>query len=106
MGKYSGPVNYEPASIAEGAPIESASGTQSTFQVEGYATRKKISKTNDFQQATAKYLLLSKTDKEHLIDNLVADLTPVQKQIQQRVIANLVRVDQELGKSVAKGLKL
>jgi len=106
MGKYSGPVNYEPASIAEGAPMESASGTQSTFQTEGYAIRKKISKTNDFQQATAKYLSLSKTDKEHLIDNFVADLTPIQKQVQQRVIANLKKVDQELAELVTKGLKL
>jgi catalase len=106
MGKYSGPVNYEPASIAGGAPVESPSGTQSTFKVEGYATREKISKTNDFQQARQKYLSLSKTDQEHLIDNLVADLTPIQKQIQQRVIANLAKADEELGKAVAKGLRL
>jgi catalase len=106
MGKYSSLVNYEPATIADGSPIESATGTQSTFHLEGYATRKKISKTNDFQQAKEKYLALSKTDREHLIDNLIADLTPVQKQIQQKVIANLVKVDKELGKLVAKGLKL
>jgi catalase len=106
MGKYRGPVNYEPASIGEGAPMESPSGTQSTFQVEGDAIRKKISKTNDFQQAGLKYLSLSKTDQEHLVDNLIADLTPVQKKIQERVIANLTKANPELAKSVAKGLKL
>jgi len=106
MGKYSGPVNYEPASLDEGAPVESQVGTQSTFHVEGDAVRKKISKTNDFQQAGEKYLSLSKTDREHLIDNIVADLTPVQKKIQQRAIENLTKANSELGKSVAKGLKL
>jgi catalase len=106
MGKYSGSVNYEPASIGDGAPVESPSGTQSTFQIEGRAIRKKISKTNDFQQAKEKYLSLSKAEQEHLIDNLVADLTPIQKQIQQRVIANLVKVDKKLGESVARGLNL
>jgi catalase len=106
MGKYSGPVNYEPASLDGGAPTESAIGTQSMFQVVGDATREKISKTNDFQQAEAKYLSLSKTDQAHLIDNLIADLTPIQKKIQQRVVANLTKANPELSKSVAKGLKL
>ena len=106
MGKYSGPVNYEPASIDGGAPMESPDGTQSTFQLGGDAAQKKISKTNDFQQAEAKYLSLSKTDQEHLIDNLIADLTPIQQKIQERVIVNLTKANSELGKSVAKGLKL
>ena len=106
MGKYSGPVNYEPASIDGGAPMESPVGTQSTFLVGGDVVQKKISNTNDFQQAEAKYLSLSKTDQEHLIDNLIADLTPIQQKIQERVIVNLTKANSELGKSVAKGLKL
>ena len=106
MGKYSGPVNYEPASIDGGAPMESPVGTQSTFLVGGDVAQKKISNTNDFQQAEAKYLSLSKTDQEHLIDNLIADLTPIQQKIQERVIVNLTKANSELGKSVAKGLKL
>ena len=106
MGKYSGPVNYEPASIDGGAPMESPVGKQSTFLVGGDVAQKKISNTNDFQQAEAKYLSLSKTDQEHLIDNLIADLTPIQQKIQERVIVNLTKANSELGKSVAKGLKL
>jgi catalase len=106
MGKYSGPVNYEPASIDGGAPMESPVGIQSTFQVGGAVAQKKISNTNDFQQAEAKYLSLSKTDQEHLIDNLIADLTPIQQKIQERVIVNLTKANSELGKSIAKGLKL
>lgn len=53
-----------------------------------------------------KYRSLSKIDQEHLIDNLIADLTPIDKQIQQRAIANLTKADPELGKSMAEGLKL
>ena len=106
MDKYTGPVNYEPANINGGAPSGSPLGTQSTFQVEGYAIRQKISKTNDFQQVKQKYLSLSKTEKEHLIDNLIADLTSIQKVIQQRAVANLLKADQELGESVSKGFKL
>jgi catalase len=106
IGKYSGPVNYEPATIAGGSPVESSSGTQSVYSVEGEVIKKKISKTNDFQQAGEKYRSLSKIEREHLVDNLIADLTPIEKQIQQRVIANLTKANPELGKSVAKGLKI
>jgi catalase len=45
-------------------------------------------------------------DKEHLIDNLAADLMRIPKQIQLRVIDNLTKADPKLGKSVAKGLKI
>jgi catalase len=106
MGEYSGPVNYEPARIAEGSLVEAPSGTPSTFRVEGEVAKRKISKTNDFQQAGEKYRSLSKIDKEHLVDNLVADLTPIDRQIQLREIANLTKADPELGKLVTKGLKL
>jgi catalase len=45
-------------------------------------------------------------DQEHLVDNLIADLVHIDKPIKQRVIENLTRADPELGKSVAKGMKL
>jgi len=106
MGDYSGPVNYEPASIAGGSPVETPSGTPSIYRVEGEVTKKKISKTNDFQQAGEKYRSLSKMDQEHLVDNLIADLAPIDKPIQQRVIGNLTKADPELGNAVAAGLNL
>ena len=48
--------------------MESPAVAQFKFQLSGEVTRQKISKTNDFQQAKAKYISLSKTDQEHLID--------------------------------------
>jgi catalase len=105
LGKFSGPVNYEPSSRAGGSPVEAPPGTPHTYQVEGDMIRKKISKTNDFQQAGEKYRSLSKMDKEHLVDNLTADLMHIDKPIQQRVVENLTKADPELGKCVATGLK-
>ena len=40
-----------------------------------------------------------------MIDNLIADLTHIDKQIQKRVIDNLTKADATLGRSVARGLK-
>lgn len=106
LGEFSGPVNYEPASIAGGSPLEAPAGAPSVYRIEGEVTRKKISKTNDFQQAGEKYRSLTKMDQEHLIDNLIADLMHIDKPIQKRVIENITKADSELGSSVAKGLKL
>lgn len=106
IGEFSGPVNYEPNSLAGGMPKEAPVGTPRAYRVEGEVTRQKISKTNDFQQAGERYRSLSKMDQEHLADNLIADLMHIDKPIQQRVIENLTQADPELGGSVAKGLKL
>lgn len=106
LGEFSGPVNYEPSSLAGGSPVEAPAGTPYVYRVEGEVTRKKISKTKDFQQAGEKYRSLSKMNQEHLIDNLITDLMQIDKPIQQRVIENLTKADPELGKSVAEGLKL
>jgi len=106
LGKFTGPVNYEPSTIAGGSPVEAPAGAPYVLRVEGEVTRHKISKTNDFQQAGQKYRSLSKMDREHLVDNLAADLAHIDKSIQQRVIENLTKADPELGKSVATGLKI
>jgi catalase len=104
-GAFSGPVNYEPNSLSGGMPMEAPAGTARVYRIEGEVTRHKISKTNDFEQAGERYRSLSKMDQEHLVDNLIADLMHIDKPIQQRVIDNLTKADQELGQSVAEGLK-
>jgi len=45
-------------------------------------------------------------DQEHLVGNIVDSLGKANKQIQQRMVANLAKADAELGKRVAAGLKL
>jgi catalase len=104
-GAFSGPVNYEPNSLAGGMPMEAPAGTSRVYRVEGEVTRCKIGITDDFEQAGERYRSLSKMDQEHLVDNLVADLMHIDKPIQQRVVENLTKADPELGRSVAEGLK-
>jgi len=107
VGQFSGPVNYEPNSVAGGMPNEAhEEGKSRVYQVDGEVTRRKISLTNDFAQAGERYHSLSKIDQAHLIDNLIADLMHIDKSIQKRVIGNLTKADSTLGRFVAKGLKL
>jgi len=107
IGQFSGPVNYEPNSLAGGMPAEAPEeGKPRIYRLEGEVTRGKISITNDFGQAGERYRSLSKMDQEHLVDNLIADLSLIDKPIQKRMIENLTKADPELGRSVAEGLKL
>jgi len=106
IGKFSGPVNYEPNSLAGGIPNEAhEEGKPRVYQLEGEVIRQKISLTNDFAQAGERYHSLSKMEQEHLIDNLIADLMHIDKSIQKRVIDNLTKANSALGRSVARGLK-
>jgi len=106
-GQFSGPVNYEPNSLAEGMPKEAPEeGKPRVYRLDGEVTRQKISITNDFAQAGVRFHSLSAMDQQHLTDNLVADLIHIQKQIQLRVVDNLTQADPDLGQSVAKGLNL
>jgi catalase len=106
IGEFSGTVNYEPSSLDPDVPREALAGNPYTYRLEGGVTRQKIRLTDDFTQAGERYRSLSKMDQEHLVDNLVADLLEIDRTIQQRVVGNLANADPELGRLVARGLKL
>lgn len=105
-GDFTGEVNYEPNTLANGMPKEAtAEGKPYMPAFAGEAMRQKISKTNDFAQAGAKYRSLSKVEQAHLIDNIIADLSVIDKTIRTRVVANLSKAEPALGKAIKSGLK-
>jgi len=101
-----GTVNYEPNTLAGGMPREAPAVATTRTHLEGDIGGRKISLTSDFQQAGERYGSLNKVDQDHLIDNIVDSLGKANKQIQQRMVENLTKADSELGRRVAKGLKL
>jgi catalase len=103
---HSGAVNYEPNTLADGMPCEAPSSPSEQYRLEGMVGRKKISLTNDFEQAGDRYRSLSKVDQDHLVDNIVDSLGKTKKDIQKRMVENLTKADAELGKRVAQGMKL
>jgi catalase len=103
---HTGAVNYEPNTLADGMPGEAPASPSEQYRLEGIAGRKKISLTNDFEQAGERYRSLSKVDQDHLVDNIAASLGKTEKDIQKRMVENLTKADAELGKRVAKGMKL
>ena len=101
-----GTVNYEPNTLAGGMPREAPATATTHDHLEADLVRQKISLTNDFEQAGERYRSLSKVDQDHLVDNIVDSLGKADKTIRQRMVENLTKADPELGKRVAKGLKL
>lgn len=101
-----GTVNYEPNTLLNGMPHEEPAVKDDRIYPVGPVTRKKISLTNDFQQAGERYLSLSKADQDHLVDNIVDSLSHAEKSIQKRMAGNLMKANPELGNRVATGLKL
>lgn len=101
-----GTVNYEPNTLAGGMPREAPATATTHGHLEGDMMRQKISLTNDFKQAGERYRSLRKVDQDHLVDNIVDSLGKADKPIQQRMVENLTEADPDLGKRVAKGLKL
>jgi catalase len=101
-----GTVNYEPNTLAGGMPREAPAIATTHDHLEGDMSRRKISKTNDFEQAGRRYRSLSKMDRVHLIDNVADSLGKADKPIQRRMVENLSQADPELGRRVARALKL
>ncbi len=50
------------------------------MKLEGYVSREKIDKPNDFQQAGERYHSFSKEEQDNLIANLTSDLKDVNEQ--------------------------
>jgi hypothetical protein len=70
------------------------------LHVESDAVRKKISLTNDFQQAGERYYLLSKVDQHNLVDDIVDSLGKANKQIQQRMLQTLLKATPNLANAL------
>ncbi|HEX7344862.1 MAG TPA: catalase [bacterium] len=98
--------NYFPNSFGGAEPDPRAAEPQ--FDVSGLAHRHPYAHPNDdFIQAGALYRnVLSKTDRDHLIGNIVSHLSHAQESIQLRQTALFYKADEDYGRRVAAGLKL
>ena len=97
-------VNYEP-SITGGLVEATAPGHDEVGpEITGRLTRKRISRTNDYQQAGERYLLSDQWEKDELVSNWVGNLSQCDKPIQERMLWHLFMCEDELGQRVGEGL--
>ena len=104
-GNGGGDVNYEPNSM--GGPVESPEAKEPSLAIHGAADRYDHRKGNDdYTQAGDLFRLMSQAERGRLIQNLVAAMKPVPREIKERQIGHFMKADPEYGKGVAEGLGL
>ena len=105
-GNAGGGPNYWPNSM--GGPAPDPSVAEPAIPLEGEAARYPQELTDDdFVQAGELYRrVMTDTDREHLVGNIVAHLGGAQKRLQMRQAAIFYKADTDYGTRVAKGVGL
>jgi len=98
--------NYWPNSF--GGPPPDPTAGEPEIELSGTAARHPFGHPNDdFVQAGALYRkVMTDTDRDHLVSNIVAHLGGAQKRIQLRQAAIFTKADEDYGRRVATGLEL
>lgn len=95
-----GDVNYEPT-VAAG-PKEQPAYRYSQYAVEGLTQTRAIDKQDNFRQAGDFYRALSRTERDHLVKNLAADLSQVTNAtVKNTMVSYFYRADAEYGEHLA-----
>lgn len=112
MTNPKGRANYEPNSWGgmAGGPRESHNGAYRSFPAheEGDKLRVRSETFADhYSQARQFYISQTYTEQGHIADSFIFELSKVEvPAIRQRMVSNLLNVDEELAKKVAMGLGL
>jgi len=96
--------NYEPNSF--GSHREEKKYAQKPYQVTGLVQRYAVRHPNDdfAQPGTLYRKVLSKTDQDHLVENIVGHLKNAARDIQERQVKIFYKCDPEYGSRIAQGL--
>ncbi|CEM23795.1 unnamed protein product [Vitrella brassicaformis CCMP3155] len=106
-GNKGGSPNYEPNSVY-GTPVQDKSFAMSSQAISGVVGRHpQVHPNSDFEQAGNLYRkVMTREDRDHLIDNIVSHLKNAKREIQERQVKVFARADAEYGQRVAQGLGL
>ncbi|HJT75100.1 MAG TPA: catalase [Chitinophaga sp.] len=99
-------INYQPSeSTNEYKDNNNYKYSTATFNTT--SVQQKISKPNDYKQAGEFYRSLSDTDKDHLVKNLVGDMSQIKNRtVLQKMVGHFYMADSDLGKRLAAALNV
>lgn len=101
----SNPINYSPNSLNHNIPHPANLKESKPVCLEGFATRATISRTNDFYQAGVQYTSYTEEEKQHLVDNIAAELCLCPENIICRVISYFTQACKDFGYQVTMQMK-
>jgi catalase len=97
-------VNYEPSTMGglrEGTyPTHDEQGPT----IVGRLTRKRIPRTNDYEQAGQRFRLMNDWERDDLVHNFVTLISEATREVQERMVWHFLMVEDELGLRVGEGL--
>ena len=97
-------VNYEPSILGGLREAEYPTHDEQGPVITGRLTRKRIPRTNDYQQAGERYQLSEQWEKDELVANLVGALEQCRRDIQERMVWHFFLCDDEWGQRVGDAL--
>ncbi|MDT0443498.1 catalase [Streptomyces johnsoniae] len=97
-------VNYEPSITGGLREAEYRTTDDQGPEIHGRVTRKRIPRTNDYQQAGQRYLLMEQWERDDLVHNMVTLLSQCDRPVQERMVWHFLLVENELGLRVGEGL--
>ncbi|MBY6538522.1 catalase [Rhodococcus sp. BP-349] len=97
-------VNYEPSITGGLREAEYPTHDEQGPEIHGRLTRKRIDRTNDYEQAGQRYQLMDQWEKDDLVANLVANISEATHEVQERMVWHFFMADDELGARVGEGL--
>ncbi|MDP5185339.1 catalase [Blastococcus sp. BMG 814] len=97
-------VNYEPSITGGLREATYPTHDEQGPVVNGRLTRKRIPRTNDYQQAGERYLLSEQWEKDDLVANLAGALQQCRREIQERMVWHFFMCEDEWGQRVGEAL--
>ncbi|MEA2385454.1 MAG: catalase [Solirubrobacteraceae bacterium] len=97
-------INYEPSITGGLQEAAKPSNDEQGPVVEARLTRKRIPRTNDYQQAGERYVLSEQWERDDLVANLTGLLAQCDRPIQERMVWHLYMCEDELGQRVGDGI--
>src|SRR3712207_5540468 len=105
LGEHQNPhVNYEPSTLGGLKEADYPTHDEQGPEIVGRLTRKRIERTNDYQQAGERYLHSEQWEKDDLVANLVGALSQCDRHIQERMVWHFFMCEDELGQRVGDGI--
>jgi catalase len=97
-------VNYEPSITGGLREATYPTHDEQGPVISGRLTRKRIPRTNDYQQAGERYQLMEQWEKDDLVSNFVTLIGQAARAVQERMVWHFFMCDDELGQRVGEGL--
>ncbi|WP_432546911.1 catalase [Kineococcus sp. SYSU DK004] len=97
-------VNYEPSITGGLREAQYPTHDEQGPEITGRLTRKRIPRTNDYEQAGQRFQLMEDWEKDDLVKNFVDLIGQAARAVQERMVWHFLMVDDELGLRVGEGL--